>query len=245
LNRLVLRTLCHPLAMARYLLRWKYAEAIPQGLDCIIVNGAANRPHGQTSLQGQYMLTRLDDFRRECPDLALTTTVVFISGNSFFGEGITEAQALYQAFVELGLDRHFSGAVCLDPMSLGLQEELRQWLKKNGSIAERRVDLGQLSVNTWTGMLKAVPYLRYRGFRRIVTLAHPNHNTWCWPLLRHVAGLTDGSYTFGLMNSNQGWLVYDRRSPQKRWRSLARWLAYSIRARGKQILNGWIVWPYL
>lgn len=226
-----------------YLLRWYYPEIRVQIPDCIIISGAGNRPNGRPSLEGEYLLDELLEWAMENPTWVKSTTVLFVSGNTFFGEETTEAEALLRRLNGLLATRpdiKFGALVCLDPPDRKVGEVMEEWFR----LAESQPSwpLNVPSRNTYQGMLKALDYCRCNGFTKIVSLAHPLHQTWAWPLMIAASRQCPSgrSRFFGRINSYQRWWHFDPRAPQWRLKAFPLFYAWGILSKGAMLLRGWI-----
>jgi len=212
---------------------------------CIIVSGAANRRRGRTSIQGDFLIRRLQEWADKNSTLARGTVVVFVSGNSFFGEDSTEAQSLQRRARGLGLGERFKELVCLDPMNYA-DQQLVQGFYELLDRTDPMLPITECSHNTYEGMLRAVDYCRTCGFTCITTLANPIHNTWAWPLLRQALEQGQTKPTMlGLMNSRQPWWRYSLLSPQWRLKAWPLFWLWGALGKAAQIKNGWILPRYV
>jgi hypothetical protein len=108
---------------------------------------------------------------------------------------------------------------------------------------EPLIESRSLTQNTWENVWRVLDYCRMKGIHRIALICHPMHGTWALPLARHSAAIVRYELEVSPLNSKQK--LYDRASPQRRWRSPAAFYVYGVLAKGKQLLNGWCVLPYI
>ncbi len=241
MRELILWAFREPGGLLGYLLRTRYREIEMKMSGCIIVSGAANRRNGRTSVQGDYLIDRLDEYRLDHPQLAKGTIVLFVSGNSFYGEGTTEAQALLRTAKARGLGSAFKALVCLDPPDATTRTAMGSYFQALDPDICPLLPLDQCSTNTYEGMRRAIDYCRATGMQAIATLANPLHNTWAWPLLKDAVAQSGlKPIVLCRLNSRQPWWDYRLSAPQFRLKAFPLFWFWGMLGKAKMTMNGWI-----
>lgn len=206
-----------------YLLRFRYGEIDLKVPQCIVVFGAGCSADGRTDWVGEFLLERLAEWGHEHRAVgqggdgwAPSVTVAFVSSSTYRDGETTAAQALLRRARSIhGLPELFGELICIDPLNTSDAAAMLAWYELADASATLPPD--QPTSGVQQQVQRAMDFLRWRGFTRVVGLAHPMHQTWLWPMMLTASSrcpdLGGRGRSFGRLNSWHPWLLYRDRAP--------------------------------